>query len=740
MNKHITKKLFNVFVLSLFFLTANFGALAPAVAADGPGNLIANPDLETSADGILPDNWQSGTWGTNTSSNGYELRSEIGSFAVGVTVTDLQDGDAKWFFDPVAVETGQEYSYSDNYMSTTDSELDVRYTKADGSFEYVYLSTLPSTSGSWLNQSLTLMIPADVIEITVFHLIYTPGELWTDDHSLVLSVAPDPDPDPQPQPDPDPDPQPEPGNLIINPSAETANGTLPAAWQTGAWGTNAPQFTYETTGQDGQKSLHVTVSGYQDGDAKWWFDQVAVQPDTNYSFSNYSKGTTASQVVVQFQNAAGSYSYQWLGEVPASTDWQPNVFEFTTPADVASATVFHVLAANGELWTDNFFLAEVVIPPSSSIIPNNSVETTQPGNPGLPVGWQTNAWGDNSASFEYLNSGYEGSHSLKTTISSYTTGDAKWYNAPIELQAGQAYLFSDYYQSDVSSRVLAAVNMSDGTIAYLEMSGAAPGSGWTRYQDSFTMPIGGNSVSFFHLISTAGYLITDNYDVTPYTPVGFSRGLLTLTFDDSWEDNQYTAIPMMAGYGFVSNQFYATTFIANSELDNAEEIIAGIRDAGHEIGSHSITHPDLTTLAAGAVDQELSQSKSYLENLLGISINYFATPYGAYNATVKDQIMSYYSVHRTVDDGYNSIDNFDLTKLKVKNVLDTTTGADVQTWVDTSASQNTWLILVLHRVADDPEPYDTTPEQFADILEVIYNSGIPVVTISEALAELLPQL
>ncbi|HUC20978.1 MAG TPA: polysaccharide deacetylase family protein, partial [Candidatus Polarisedimenticolaceae bacterium] len=163
------------------------------------------------------------------------------------------------------------------------------------------------------------------------------------------------------------------------------------------------------------------------------------------------------------------------------------------------------------------------------------------------------------------------------------------------------------------------------------------------------------------------------------------------------------------------------------------------KTAGHELGSHTITHPDLTTLTTTQVNNELSQSKTYLQNTFGVPINYFATPYGAYNKAVKDRIMAYYTVHRTVDTGYNSKDNFDVTKLKVQNILDTTTPEEVAGWAKKAYDEKTWLILVYHRVANDPEAYDTTPAKFQGQMQAIKTQNIPVKTITQALAELQPQ-
>jgi len=312
----------------------------------------------------------------------------------------------------------------------------------------------------------------------------------------------------------------------------------------------------------------------------------------------------------------------------------------------------------------------------------------------------------------------------------------------VQLTPGVNYRASNVYQSDVDTRIVLNITMQNGTTQYLELPGAPASAELTEWAGTFTMPAGALSVSIMHLLSRNGFLITDNYDIQEYLPVPFHNALLTLTFDDGWEENVTTALPLMQQYGYLSNQFYATDFIQNSQNGEAEaiQIINQFIAAGHGVDSHTVTHPDLTAITAEQSLNELTSSKAYLQSKFNLPINYFATPYGAYNASVKSQIMSNYTIHRTVDVGFNSKDNFDITRLKVQNVFSTTTAAEVATWIQQSQIERTWLILVLHRVASDPGPYDITEITFADILATINQSGIAVKRIDQALAELQPQL
>lgn len=690
------------------------------------GNLVLNPSFESENEGI-PANWTTNSWGNNTATFEYSNSGNSGSKSGKATITSYVDGDAKWYHDQVSVEAGTKYTFRDSYKSTINTEVVVRYTLGGDTYQYEYLGSTPATA-NWTSAQFDFTVPTGVTHATIFHIIAGVGDLWIDDMFISKTLA-------HTQPG-------EGQNQILNPSAENASGNNPANWHANSWGNNTANFEYSLDAQDGSKSMKVSITNYVDGDGKWYHDSVAVREHSIYTLSNYYKSTAPSETVLQYQLNNGTYQYQWLGSNGASSSWVKSEYSFEVPHGINKVTVFHVMAQNGDLWTDNFDLRETTPASPESTIPNADLEhesTTK----GLPESWNHNSWGNNTTSFEYLtNYGYNSTHSIKTTVSNYVDGDAKWFHNHIELTPGVNYRVTNYYQSNTDSRIVLNVTMQDGSTQYLELPGAPASAEWTQYSGTFTMPANALSLSIYHILSSVGFLITDKYDITEYNPTPFNRALLTLTFDDGWEENVYTALPMMQEYGFLSNQFYATTFIENSELGITEALnrVRAFEQAGHEMGSHTITHPDLTTLNSADLSHELSYSKSYLQSILEGSIDYFATPYGAYNSAVKAEIMANYTLHRTVDVGYNSKDNFDVTRLKVQNVLNTTTAAEVAGWVEQAQREGTWLILVLHRVAPDAGTYDTTPELFAAQLAAIDASGIEVVTISQALNELVPQL
>jgi len=158
-----------------------------------------------------------------------------------------------------------------------------------------------------------------------------------------------------------------------------------------------------------------------------------------------------------------------------------------------------------------------VITSTTNIIPNNSVETVS-SNAGLPSSFDTDNWGSNSATFSYLTSGARsGGRALKVQISSISDGDAKWTFNSLTVTPGLVYKFSDWYQSNIASRIVAYYVISDGTENYVELTSAPASSVWSQYMTTFTVPANAKTLSVFHLIDKVGWLTTDDYSLSTGT-------------------------------------------------------------------------------------------------------------------------------------------------------------------------------------------------------------------------------
>jgi peptidoglycan/xylan/chitin deacetylase (PgdA/CDA1 family) len=118
---------------------------------------------------------------------------------------------------------------------------------------------------------------------------------------------------------------------------------------------------------------------------------------------------------------------------------------------------------------------------------------------------------------------------------------------------------------------------------------------------------------------------------------------VALTFDDGYADNAVNAAPILAQYGFGATCFVVSDRIGSYNTWDAE-LLGGRKplmneaqlkiwvDAGLEVGSHTCTHPDLTTLSREKMMEELLSSRQKLQHLIGAPIVTFSYPFGRLNA------------------------------------------------------------------------------------------------------------
>ena len=69
-------------------------------------------------------------------------------------------------------------------------------------------------------------------------------------------------------------------------------------------------------------------------------------------------------------------------------------------------------------------------------------------------------------------------------------------------------------------------------------------------------------------------------------------------------------------------------------VDKYPEAVKKIYEAGHEIGSHSNTHPHVNNLTAEKNLEEIKLSVDKIEKITGYKTNLYRAPYGEYNNTV----------------------------------------------------------------------------------------------------------
>lgn len=110
------------------------------------------------------------------------------------------------------------------------------------------------------------------------------------------------------------------------------------------------------------------------------------------------------------------------------------------------------------------------------------------------------------------------------------------------------------------------------------------------------------------------------------------KPIVALTFDDG-PNPRYTPQVLDVLY---AHQAPATFFLVGENLRENELLVREMHASGHEIESHTFSHPDLTTLDAGQIQEEIRLSRDALREILpDYSLRYLRPPYGRYTQQVE---------------------------------------------------------------------------------------------------------
>lgn len=110
-----------------------------------------------------------------------------------------------------------------------------------------------------------------------------------------------------------------------------------------------------------------------------------------------------------------------------------------------------------------------------------------------------------------------------------------------------------------------------------------------------------------------------------------------------------------------------TFFMVGDWIQKYPDAVKKIHEAGHEIASHSDTHPHVNNLSYEKNIEEIEKSNDKIEKVTGKRTKIYRTPYGEYNDTV---------IKSAQDKGYHtiqwSLDTLDYTGLTRRRNVETT--------------------------------------------------------------------
>lgn len=107
---------------------------------------------------------------------------------------------------------------------------------------------------------------------------------------------------------------------------------------------------------------------------------------------------------------------------------------------------------------------------------------------------------------------------------------------------------------------------------------------------------------------------------------------VALTFDDGPDPRWTPQILAVLDRHGVDGTFFAI----GSNIVRYPDVVRQVVDSGSEVGLHTFTHADLTTVSAARLDQELSQTQLALAGAAGVTTDLIRPPYSSSTAAIDD--------------------------------------------------------------------------------------------------------
>jgi peptidoglycan/xylan/chitin deacetylase (PgdA/CDA1 family) len=223
----------------------------------------------------------------------------------------------------------------------------------------------------------------------------------------------------------------------------------------------------------------------------------------------------------------------------------------------------------------------------------------------------------------------------------------------------------------------------------------------------------------------------------------YPKGAIALCFDDGVASQYTTAFPILKSR-FVS----ATCYLISKALGTAGYLtvsqINEMRDWGWDPEPHSYstaTHSNPTGMSGMSLIDLITDAQLAIafHSANGWGTGHIAYPKGFYDANVLSMTNSMFKSGRTIEGLVSGIflENYPVSnrdRVRGVTVSNTTTLANLKTLVDLVVAQKCFLPIVFHDIVTSPlTSTQWGTSDFTALVDYILASGIPIVTMSEAL-------
>ncbi|MEI8350247.1 MAG: polysaccharide deacetylase family protein [Candidatus Omnitrophota bacterium] len=211
---------------------------------------------------------------------------------------------------------------------------------------------------------------------------------------------------------------------------------------------------------------------------------------------------------------------------------------------------------------------------------------------------------------------------------------------------------------------------------------------WFYADQNYTVPIlmyhsidnaktkSNNTVTPAHFYQQMQYIKNNDYKVISLQEYAQllkankrpARNLVVITLDDGYKNN-LEAIRILRVFNFPATIFIVVNKINQPGYLSQDDIRTFLKNTKVQIGSHTLTHPDLSKISREKLTREIQGSKETLSRLFSCEITAIAYPGGAFDERTLNEVASVrYLCACATNRGFSKqLDRFALRRIKATN-------------------------------------------------------------------------
>ncbi len=186
------------------------------------------------------------------------------------------------------------------------------------------------------------------------------------------------------------------------------------------------------------------------------------------------------------------------------------------------------------------------------------------------------------------------------------------------------------------------------------------------------------------------------------------KAMVSLLINVAW-GNEYLS-DMLAT--LKKHHVRADFFLEGRWAKNNPEVAKMIADAGHDIGNHSFTHPNMKNLSSAQINDEIVRTNEVIKAVTGKNPKWFAPPSGSY----KDEVAKIAKVHGMGTVMW-SVDTIDWQKPSPQTLINRVMG-----------KVHNGAMILMH-------PTESTAQSLDRLITEIKAKGLDIAPVSEMLSE-----